>query len=193
MFMAGSGAWVSDNMLTTPTGRHLEQLRNAGIMLLQRAIGGILLLLCLSLLLSLMSYNPQDPSLNTSTSLPIRNWLGQPGAILADLLLQWFGLVALTFVLPIGAVGLQIMQGSGAFRYKIRLWWMLASAILLTVGLSLLPWSAPWQLNKVSAGATLAGAFGRIISPAFRDLGASVAVIASWTCRAWLCLWIDQI
>ncbi|SVB82139.1 uncharacterized protein METZ01_LOCUS234993, partial [marine metagenome] len=47
-----------------------------------------------ALLISLTSYNPNDPSFNNSTSAAASNWLGGPGAYVADLLLSFFGIVA---------------------------------------------------------------------------------------------------
>ena len=52
--------------------------------------------------LSLVSYSPLDPSLNTATppqTPPAQNWIGITGAYLADLLLQALGSVA--FLLPV--------------------------------------------------------------------------------------------
>ncbi|MBI4467322.1 MAG: DNA translocase FtsK 4TM domain-containing protein [Acidobacteria bacterium] len=57
--------------------------------------------------LSLVSYSPLDPSLNTATpplEPPAQNWIGIVGAYLADLLLQALGYVA--FLLPVLLVAL---------------------------------------------------------------------------------------
>jgi DNA segregation ATPase FtsK/SpoIIIE, S-DNA-T family len=172
--MARSAAWTADRAPVLPKINRWQQMRATAAMLLRRVAGGLLLLLCLSLLLALASYNPQDPSLNTATTLPARNWLGLPGAWISDILLQWFGLAALALVLPIGAVGLQILQDVGVPHRRARLWWMMASVLLLIVGLSLLPWGAPWRQDG-----SLAGALGRVISPAFRDLFAA-ADASAW-------------
>ena len=45
----------------------------------------------LALAVALGSYNPHDPSMNTATSRAATNLLGVPGAMAADLLLQYFG------------------------------------------------------------------------------------------------------
>jgi len=42
-------------------------------------------------LLSVFGHDPLDPSLNAATSGPVSNWLGSPGAIAADLILQTLG------------------------------------------------------------------------------------------------------
>ena len=57
--------------------------------------------------LSLLSYSPLDPSLNTAgpaQSPPAQNWIGVVGAYLADALLQALGFVA--FLLPVLLLGL---------------------------------------------------------------------------------------
>src|SRR5687768_12134593 len=44
--------------------------------------------------LSLVTYNPNDWSLNTVSSQPTQNWIGVVGAVVADLLFQVIGLSA---------------------------------------------------------------------------------------------------
>ncbi|NIE80304.1 DNA translocase FtsK [Asaia sp. As-1742] len=56
--------------------------------------GFILLALALALGVALWSYNPQDPSFDTATTAVPTNLLGQPGATLADALVQWLGLAS---------------------------------------------------------------------------------------------------
>ena len=55
---------------------------------------------------ALMTWSVQDPSLSHATSRPIRNILGYPGAIGADLLMQILGLGAIMLILPDRGVGL---------------------------------------------------------------------------------------
>ena len=42
----------------------------------------------------LLTFNANDPSLNTATARAAENWVGRPGAFWADLLLQGFGATA---------------------------------------------------------------------------------------------------
>jgi len=54
--------------------------------------GGLLLgLLGLAILVALATYDPRDPSLNTATTRHVSNLAGPAGAMLADMLLQGFG------------------------------------------------------------------------------------------------------
>ena len=70
---------------------------------LQEFIGVLLLALGLLLLISLLSYDPQDPSLTSVSSLPVvHNLTGRVGAILADGLFQLIGGGA--YLLSVGAL-----------------------------------------------------------------------------------------
>src|SRR6266481_4158252 len=51
---------------------------------------------------ALMTWSVQDPSLSHATSRAIRNIVGYPGAIGADLLMQIFGLGAVMLITPRG-------------------------------------------------------------------------------------------
>src|SRR5215467_9252924 len=70
---------------------------------LNELVGFLLCVSALLLLLSLASYSPLDPSLDSASVLTgsraARNWIGMVGAVIADLLLQAFGIGA--FLLPI--------------------------------------------------------------------------------------------
>ncbi|HTK94657.1 MAG TPA: DNA translocase FtsK 4TM domain-containing protein, partial [Terriglobales bacterium] len=66
-------------------------------------IGFLLFVGAVLMLLSLVSYSPLDPSLNTASgavgSGPARNWVGLTGAYFADLLLQFWGITV--FLIPV--------------------------------------------------------------------------------------------
>jgi S-DNA-T family DNA segregation ATPase FtsK/SpoIIIE len=80
----------------TPTGnRRLNEL--VGVALIASA--GLLLL-------SLLSYRPSDPSLNTVSIAVAHNWVGIFGATLSDLLFQFEGFAAFCFPLVLGLLGL---------------------------------------------------------------------------------------
>ena len=56
-------------------------------------LGGLVLAIAgISLAIALATYSPADPSFDTAGTGPVRNIAGAPGADVADLLLQWFGL-----------------------------------------------------------------------------------------------------
>jgi len=72
---------------------------------LNELIGLLVMAVAVLLFLSLVSYHPTDPSLDTVGSGPVRNWIGPAGAFVSDSLLQIEGIAA--FILPIllGALG----------------------------------------------------------------------------------------
>ncbi|HTF44092.1 MAG TPA: DNA translocase FtsK [Terriglobales bacterium] len=75
---------------------------------LNELIGFLLCVSALLLFLAVASYSPLDPSLNSASILTgshaARNWIGVVGALLSDVLLQFFGIGA--FLLPVFAGGL---------------------------------------------------------------------------------------
>ncbi len=73
--------------------------------------------------LMLLSYHGDDPSWSVATAEPTRNWLGETGAHLADLLLQTLGLAAALPVLVLAAWGWRLLSHRGIGR----LWFRLAS------------------------------------------------------------------
>ncbi|MGA8108950.1 MAG: DNA translocase FtsK 4TM domain-containing protein, partial [Acidobacteriaceae bacterium] len=91
-------------MVLTPTrNRRLNEL-----------IGLLVLASAVLLFLSLVSYRPTDPSLNTIGSGPVRNWIGPAGAVLSDLLLQLEGLSAFLLPLLLGGLGWTWMRSRPA-------------------------------------------------------------------------------
>ena len=76
---------------------------------LNELVGLLLLALALLLLLSLVSYTPLDPSLDTAggylSGNPAHNWIGLFGAGISDLLLQVEGISAFLLPLLVGALG----------------------------------------------------------------------------------------
>jgi DNA segregation ATPase FtsK/SpoIIIE, S-DNA-T family len=85
--VAKSGSWASGGALAFLKHRVAE------------AFGFALLLACLLLFLSLVTYDPRDGSLNTAVDATPRNFLGHNGAVMADLLWQGLGLAC--FLIPI--------------------------------------------------------------------------------------------
>ena len=72
----------------------------------RRALEGIGLTLMVTsflLILTLLTYDPGDPSLDTAVDHAPRNFLGHGGAILADILIQAIGIAA--YLVPIVLLG----------------------------------------------------------------------------------------
>src|SRR5260370_25218462 len=79
---------------------------------------------------ALMPWSVQDPSLSHATSRAIRNVLGYPGAIAADLLMQILGLGAIMLILPVAIWGWRMLTHRGFDREALRIGcWILCAAI----------------------------------------------------------------
>ncbi len=79
---------------------------------------------------ALMTWSVQDPSLSHATSRAIRNVLGYPGAIAADLLMQILGLGAIMLILPVAIWGWRMLTHRGFDRQALRIGcWILCAAI----------------------------------------------------------------
>lgn len=75
-----------------------------------QASGWILWIFALLLMLALISYNPYDPSFNTSSNQPPSNLLGYIGSHLSDILIQWVGIASFFPVLVFIAWGWRIIR-----------------------------------------------------------------------------------
>jgi S-DNA-T family DNA segregation ATPase FtsK/SpoIIIE len=81
---------------------------------LNELVGLLVLASATLLLLSLVSYRPSDPSLDTLGSGPVRNWIGPAGAYLSDILLQIEGVSTFFLPLLIGGLGWTWMRSRPA-------------------------------------------------------------------------------
>ena len=112
-----------------------------------REVSGIALLsLAMMAALALATWSVQDPSLSHATDAPVRNLLGHPGAIAADLLMQLLGLGALALLLPIAIWGYRLLGHRPLSREKLRMLLWLFGAVLAAAFASCLPRSAHWPL-----------------------------------------------
>jgi S-DNA-T family DNA segregation ATPase FtsK/SpoIIIE len=112
-----------------------------------REFGGLCLItIAAAAAAALMTWSVQDPSLSHATSRPIRNILGYPGAIGADLLMQILGLGAIMLILPIAVWGWRMLTHRAFDREALRLGcWILASVIAAGF-VSCFPHNGTWPL-----------------------------------------------
>jgi DNA segregation ATPase FtsK/SpoIIIE, S-DNA-T family len=79
---------------------------------------------------ALMTWSVQDPSLSHATSRAIRNIVGYPGAIGADLLMQILGLGAIMVILPVAVWGWRMLTHRTFDREAVRIaCWVLCMVI----------------------------------------------------------------
>jgi S-DNA-T family DNA segregation ATPase FtsK/SpoIIIE len=156
---AGPGA---PNRFISPGLNTLIRRRLAEITGLALAMGGIFIVL------SLVFYNPRDPSLNTATSQPATNIGGPIGSILADFLLQGFGLAA---ALP--ALAMLVWAARIASRRNIGNPWIRVVCLGLAVPAAAALLSAAGRGTAFPTPAGLGGAGGHLVEAAARDLADS--------------------
>lgn len=110
-----------------------DALSRAGL----RLIGLGLTAAAAIVLIALFTANPHDPSLNATGFGSVHNALGRVGAIIADLLQQFFGLAAFILVLIPLVWGVRIVMVSHApTLWRVRLGMAALSVILSTLALS---------------------------------------------------------
>jgi len=123
-------------------------------------VGLVALAAVASLTLALLTWSVSDPSLNHATSARVHNLLGAPGAIAADLVMQFIGLASAALLAPpaFWGWGLITQRRLEKPRLKVALY---LSGMIAAAGLaSLLPapgsWPLPTGLGGVIGDAVLA-------------------------------------
>ena len=112
-----------------------------------RESGGVALItLAVTMAVALATWSVQDPSLSHATDAPVRNLLGTPGAIGADLLMQLLGLAATVLVLPVAVWGWRIATHRPFDREWQRLLLWLVGTLLASGFAACLPKSPSWPL-----------------------------------------------
>jgi S-DNA-T family DNA segregation ATPase FtsK/SpoIIIE len=96
--------------------------------------------------LSLLSWSVHDPSLTHATSGATRNWLGPPGAIVSDLLLQAVGLASIFVFLACAAGGAELLLRERIADWRMRGALLAPSLLLLAGAFSSLPIPGSWPL-----------------------------------------------
>jgi DNA segregation ATPase FtsK/SpoIIIE, S-DNA-T family len=120
-----------------------------------RELGGIaLILLAVALAFALVTWSVQDPSLSHATNKPMRNMLGGPGAVVADLLMQLFGIASIAFVLPIAIWGWRLITHRALSREGLRLMFWAVGLILAAACVASLPRGSGWPLPAGLGGVT---------------------------------------
>ena len=83
---------------------------------------------------ALATWTIDDPSLNNATAAQVRNLLGAPGAIAADLVMQILGLGAIALLVPPAVWGWRLMRQARIERPQLRLaLWVLGAGAATAV------------------------------------------------------------
>jgi S-DNA-T family DNA segregation ATPase FtsK/SpoIIIE len=118
-----------------------------------REVGGIALIsLAMMAALALATWSVADPSLSHATDAPVRNLLGMPGAIAADLMMQLLGLGSLALLLPIAVWGYRLLGHRRLSHERVRVFLWIIGAVLAAAFASCLPKSPHWPLPSGLGG-----------------------------------------
>ena len=99
------------------------------------AAGGLAVMAFIAL--ALLSYDPQDGSINTSSSRELANWMGHLGAYTADLIMQLVGHAAWLILLPLSARNIRQLRGLEASLPNWRFLAAFFAPILMALALAL--------------------------------------------------------
>jgi S-DNA-T family DNA segregation ATPase FtsK/SpoIIIE len=136
---------------------------------------GIIALSCVAAA-ALMTWSVQDPSLSHATSGPIRNIIGRPGAIGADLLMQILGLGSIMLILPVAIWGWRLVTHRHFDREALRIaCWILCAAVAAGFA-SCFPRSGAWPL-PTGLGGVVGDALVRVPAVVFGPPGAIYRVV----------------
>ena len=161
MATAGRNTVMAASRLVAPAMRTLLRQRAGEL------TGLALSLLALALLIALLTYDARDPSLNTATVGVTHNLAGPVGAIVADLLLQGFGVVSALPGLAMLAWAWRLASHRGLGSIAGRILALLALMPVLAALVSAFPFAA--RVGWPSA-AGMGGAIGQVIAaPALRS------------------------
>ncbi|WKA28821.1 DNA translocase FtsK [Bradyrhizobium roseum] len=139
---------------------------------------------------ALMTWSVQDPSLSHATSRPIRNVLGYPGAIGADLLMQILGLGAIMLILPVAVWGWRMLTHRTFDREALRLGCWILCTVIAAGFASCWPHGAGWAL-PTGLGGVVGDALVRAPAVVFGPAGFTYRLVLgiilfAATCAAFL-------
>lgn len=114
---------------------------------------GLSLLLAMLLLAgAIFSYSATDPSMNTVGPAKVENFLGIPGAIVADLLLQTIGLANIAIMFVLGVWGFRLITRRIIGRLLPRLFCLPIALVLVATMFAPIPTPVIWPLETGLGG-----------------------------------------
>jgi S-DNA-T family DNA segregation ATPase FtsK/SpoIIIE len=153
--------------IVAPTLRSLARRRA------EELCGFVLALTGIAVLVSLVSHDPGDPSLNTATARQATNLAGPPGAIASDLLLQGIGLAGALPGVALLAWAWRMFSHRGIGGPPLRIAALLAALPTLAAVLAAIPGPGGSHIGwPVEAG--LGGAAGQIVADSALAAGAAM-------------------
>ena len=111
-----------------------------------RLVGLILLGLVAIVMVSLATWSVDDPSFSYATSKPPQNWLGFPGAVIADMSFQLFGIGILAVLVPPALWAWSFVRLRVPSKMGLRLIAWLAASVLACGVFSFIAAPESWPL-----------------------------------------------
>jgi S-DNA-T family DNA segregation ATPase FtsK/SpoIIIE len=126
-----------------------------------REVGGLGLMAFVAFMATaLATWSVDDPSLNNATDGPVRNWLGRPGAVAADLTMQLMGVACVAALVPLLVFAIALMRGRAIDRAALRLVAYILGVAASAAVASALPVTARWPLPTGLGGVVGDALFG---------------------------------
>ncbi len=119
---------------------------------LWKLLGLSVLVACVALSVSLLSWSVADPSLTHATSAKARNLLGPLGAILSGLIMQMLGLAGVFALLPPMFWGLQLLTAKEPPGLRGKLLLAPLAVLFLAGAASALPRAEAWPMEQGYGG-----------------------------------------
>ena len=142
-------------------------------------IAGLLALASVAgLTLALLTWSVSDPSLNHATNAHIHNLLGAPGAIAADLVMQFIGLASAALLAPPAFWGWSLVTQRRLDRPRLKVGLYLIGVIAAAGLASLLPAPGSWPLPT---------GLGGVVGDAVLAIPRRVLPVSSWATIALGC------
>ncbi|MBW8309001.1 MAG: DNA translocase FtsK 4TM domain-containing protein [Candidatus Paracaedibacteraceae bacterium] len=118
------------------------------------------LIICIGILtlLSIASYNPADGSWNTASGVNLLNWFRYPGAVIADILLQSFGIGSFMVIFSLFVWGGLLMIEGSLSRPLTKLILLIIALALASMALTAVP-TRRWFFDLQNIG----GIFGSVL------------------------------
>ena len=125
---------------------------------LHQACGFLIICMGLLTLLSIGSYHPADASWNTANGVNQLNWFGYPGAVIADILLQFFGIGSFMAIFSLFTWGGVLMIEGRLSRPLMKLILLIIALALASIALTAVP-IRRWFFDLQNIG----GIFGSVL------------------------------
>jgi S-DNA-T family DNA segregation ATPase FtsK/SpoIIIE len=143
-------------------------------------LGFGLLLAALLITAALISYDPQDPSLNTAVDIGPHNFLGHDGAVLADLLRQSLGIAAFTIPLVLLGWSLRLLLDRPLQSLVLKLALLPAALASAALALSVLDQGAAAAGDGISYGGAVGWEMQRLLIAAkLAPVALPIAMVAA--------------